>query len=80
MILKERIFYNQSIFEQIVTKLETKETNIYKHSLSFADIENNYTLIEIKHFKNKEAYNAYNVKMKLAEEKRKKNTVNESEE
>ena len=59
MTTKERITYNQSLFEQIKKLLPLTEGNIYDHNMIFKDCCGNLVKIEVVHFKDESGYKSF---------------------
>ena len=59
MTTKERIAYNQSLFEQIKNFLPLVVENIYDHNMIFRDCYGNLVKIEIAHFKDEGGYKRF---------------------
>lgn len=76
MTTKERIAYNQMLFEQIKTILPLSESSVYKHNMVFKDSYGNLVKIELTHFKSEESYKAFQERKEyeksLEEEKKRK--------
>ena len=56
---KERVVYNQSLFEQIKKFLPLIEENIYEHNMIFKDCYGNLVKIEVIHFKDENGYKRF---------------------
>ena len=59
MTTKERIAYNQSLFEQIKSLLPLSEASIYDHNMVFKDCYGNLVKIELTHFKDESGYKRF---------------------
>ena len=59
MNTKERIAYNQSLFEQIKNLLPMTDVSIYEHNMVFRDCYGNFVKIEVTHFKDENGYKRF---------------------
>ena len=59
MNTKERIAYNQSLFEQIKNLLPMTDVSIYEHNMVFRDCYGNLVKIELVHFKDETGYKIF---------------------
>ena len=59
MTTKERVAYNQLLFEQIKKNLPLSEENIYDHNMIFKDCYGNLVKIEVVHFKDESGYKSF---------------------